>query len=159
MSWKVLSIKYNLRQYHVKNTVLSCWHWFHPLHPENVTLGIIENVHFLSCIYTCFGSFTGVPLVIIQLLSLWKVFLLHVLSTLLLLPQVETRNFWFVLFCILSLLDFLHVLLSFWPPRLLRKKKLYVDLRTFCILIIQMKDKGLHILINHLTVWLIKTST
>lgn len=57
-----------------------------------------------------------------QLQSLWKV-VLHASSTFSLLPQVDTSNYWFVLYCILSLLDLRHVFLSFSPQRLLKEEE------------------------------------
>lgn len=64
------------------------------------TSGIIENVQLYL---HASGCSRFVPLVFN---AAFKVFLLRVLSTVLLLPRVETVNFWLFLFWILSLLDF-----------------------------------------------------
>lgn len=85
--------------------------WF--LHFNNQ--GIIEKVQFVSCIYIS-ESFTGIQSIKMKVFLFLSsppfVFLLH--------SQVETSDFWLVLFRILSLL---HDFFSLWSHRPLEGKK------------------------------------
>lgn len=104
------SLTHNRKQHHVEIyflvvcilSLLWMLHW-------NIS-GVIQDVNFFLylhswVIHICCSSVFGL------------------LSTLLLVPHVDTSNFWFVLLCILSLLDLMQDFLSFRPLRPLKTEE------------------------------------
>lgn len=100
----------------------SGWHWSHPLHPWHHRKCSVVCTYLSYSVDSKEFMWSTCECAALKCFYVSQKSFFSITSTLMLLRQVDTINFWFVLLCVLSLLDFLQDFLLFRPPRRLEKE-------------------------------------